>query len=108
MAKTHADNVEGRLRNHIFNYIGNRPIVVDITASELLAMLRRIEAVGHYETAHRVRSVCGQVSRYAIVVTGRAQRDPSVDLKGAFISVKTTSFAALTEPKDIARITSGY
>ena len=98
-AKTHTDNVEGRLKNHAFDYIGNRPIV-DITAPELLAMLRRIEAVGHHETAHRVRSVCGQVFRYAIV-TGRAQRDPSIDLKGALTSVKTTSFAALTDPKEI-------
>ena len=98
-AKSHAENVEGRLRNHAFQHIGHRPIV-DITAPELLMMLRRIEAVGHHETAHRVRSVCGQVFRYAIV-TGRAERDPSVDLKGALTTVKAISFAAITNPKEI-------
>ncbi len=108
-AKSHTDNVEGRLRNHVFEYIGKRPIA-EITAPELLTMLRRIELVGHHETAHRVRSVCGQVFRYAIV-TGRAERDPSTDLKGALTAVKATSFAALTDPKEIGgllRAIDGY
>ncbi|HBB15445.1 MAG TPA: hypothetical protein DCZ97_00030 [Syntrophus sp. (in: bacteria)] len=38
-------------------------------------MLRAIEFRGALETAHRVRTICGQVSRYA-VSTGRAVRDP--------------------------------
>ena len=98
-AKTHSDNVEGRLRNYVFPHIGNRPII-DITAPELLTMLREIEKLGFNETAHRVRSVCGQVFRYAIV-TGRADRDPSTDLKGALTAVKGSSFSALTDPKEI-------
>lgn len=98
-AKTHADNVEGRLNNYVFPHIGARPIV-DITAPDLLIMLREIENLGYNETAHRVRSVCGQVFRYAIV-TGRAERDPSQDLKGALTAVKASSFAAITDPKEI-------
>lgn len=99
-AKTHTSNVEGRLKNYVFDFIGNQPIA-NITAPELLAMLRRIESMGYHETAHRVRSVCGQVFRYAIV-TGRARYDPSADLKGALIAVRPTNFSALTDPKDIA------
>lgn len=98
-AKTHTENVAGRLRNHAFPQIGSRPIV-DINAPELLAMLRPIELVGHYETAHRVRAVCSQVFRYAIV-TGRAERDPAADLIGALTAVKPKNFAALTDPKEI-------
>ena len=60
---------------------GDRP-VVDITARELLALLRQIEGRGLYETARRLRSTCGMVFRYAIA-TGRAERDPSMDLRGA-------------------------
>jgi homoserine dehydrogenase len=37
--------------------------------------------------AHRIRTICGQVFRYA-VATGRAERDPAADLKGALPSVK--------------------
>ena len=37
---------------------------------------------GTLDTAHRIRFMCGQVFRYAIA-TGRAERDPSADLKGA-------------------------
>lgn len=98
-AKTHADNVEGRLKNYVFPYFGKRPIS-EIAPPELLIMLREIEKQGFNETAHRVRSVCGQVFRYAIV-TGRAERDPSTDLRGALTAVTVTSFAAITDPKEI-------
>jgi len=98
-AKSHADNVEGRLRNYVFPCFRDRP-VSEITPPELLTMLQEIEKLGFHESAHRVRSVCGQVFRYAIV-TGRAERDPSVDLKGALTAVSPTSFAAITDPKEI-------
>ena len=56
-------------------YIGDRKIG-EIKAPELLAVLRTVEKRGHYETARRLRSTCGQVFRYAIA-TGRAERDVS-------------------------------
>lgn len=55
------------------------------------------------ETAHRAHQNCGQVFRYAIA-TGRAERDPSPDLKGALPPVKQTHHAAITEPKAIAEL----
>src|SRR5215470_9509505 len=57
--------------------IGERP-VAEITALEVLAVLRKVEARGRYETTRRLRSTCGMVFRYAIA-TGRAERDPSLD-----------------------------
>jgi hypothetical protein len=60
---------------------GDRPIA-EITARDLLALLREIEGRGHYETARRLRSTSGMVFRYAIATT-RAGRDPSMDLRGA-------------------------
>jgi hypothetical protein len=53
-----------------YEVLGDRP-VAKITAPELLAVLRKIEARGTYETARRLRSTCGMVFRYAIA-TGRA------------------------------------
>ncbi len=61
-------------------HLGKRPIT-EIEAPELLTVLRDIEANGNFDTAHRVRAVCGRVFRYAIA-TGRARRDISADLKG--------------------------
>jgi len=77
--------------------IGNRPIA-DLTAPELLEVLRTVEVRGRYETANRLRSTFGTIFRYAIV-TGRAQRDVAVDLRGALITPKPQHRAAILEPK---------
>ena len=50
-----------RLKSFLYPYIGSRP-VASITAHELLAALRRIEARGTHETAHRVRSLAGSIT----------------------------------------------
>ena len=54
----------------------------EVKPVDLLAVLRRVEGRGALETAHRVRTICGQVLRYA-VATGRAERDAAADLRGA-------------------------
>lgn len=82
--------------------LGERPIA-EIAAPELLHALRRVEARGRYETARRLRSTCGQVFRYAIA-TGRAERDPSADLRGALTAPKVKHRAAITEPAAIGAI----
>lgn len=94
------DKVMQRLENNIFPWLGNRPIN-EITAPELLLALRRIEARGAIDTAHRTRQYCSQIFRYAIA-TGRSERDPSVDLRGAIPPKKTNHYATITEPKAIA------
>ena len=99
-AASHAKTTIRRLELFIFPWLGARPIKT-ITAPELLAALRRIEAKGALETAHRVKQVCGQVFRYAIA-TGRAERDPSADLRGAIPPASGKHMAAITDPKEIA------
>jgi len=98
----HAMTVIGRLERDVFPWLGSRPIN-DIEPPDLLAVLRRIESRGAIETAHRIKSVCGQVFRYA-VATGRAKRDPVPDLKGALQPVKATSMATITDPKRIGEL----
>jgi integrase len=98
-----------RLRKFIYPYVGSRPIG-SIEAPELLEALRRIEARGRLETAHRTKSVCGRVFRYAIA-TGRAKRDVSADLRGALASPATRNLAALTDPTkvgELLRAIDGY
>ena len=93
----------------IFPRIGRRPIR-EVTAPDLLSALRKIESRGHHETAHRAKQKCGQVFRYAIA-TGRAERDVSADLRGAFAPVVSRNHASLTDPGEIGallRAIDGY
>ena len=82
--------------------LGRRP-VAEVTPTELLEALRRVERVGHLETAHRVRTLCGQVFRYA-VATGRADRDIAADLRDALRAPETKHHAAITEPADFGAL----
>jgi integrase len=99
---THAATIIKRLERDVFPWLGGQP-VGEITSPELLTVLRRIESRGALETAHRVKQTCGQIFRYAIA-TGRAQRDPSGDLRGALPPVKEKHHAALTKPADVAAL----
>ncbi len=80
-APGHRDKVVRRLERDVFPYLGRRP-VADITAPDILTVLRRIENRGVLETAHRAQQNIGQVIRYAIA-TGRAVNDPTQSLRGA-------------------------
>lgn len=96
----HAQTILARLEQNVFPWLGGTPIG-DIEAPDLLAVLRRIEARGALETTHRVKTICGQVFRYAIA-TGRAKRDVAADLRGAIPPAKARNHAAITEPKEVA------
>lgn len=95
-APSHAVRLIRRLEREVFPWIGNAPIA-DINAPDVLACLRRIEARGHIESAHRVGQIVGQVFRYG-VATGRCLRDPTGDLKGALPPVRVEHMAAITDP----------
>ena len=86
----------GRLERDVFPWIGSTAIDT-LKAPEILKVMRRVETRGAIETAHRELQVIGQVFRYA-VATGRAERDPSADLKGALRPFTTTHMPAITEP----------
>jgi integrase len=98
----HAITIMSRLERDLFPWIGKRPIA-DIKAPELLSVLRRVESRGALESAHRIRTIVGQVFRYA-VATGRAERDPSGDLRGALPQPEEKHHAAITDPKEVAHL----
>lgn len=101
-AASHADKVIGRLNNDVFPWIGAQPIT-EIKAPEVLTLVRRIKARGALDTAHRVLQNCGQVFRYA-VAEGRADRDPTGDLRGALPSVRGKHFASITDPAAVGEL----
>lgn len=105
----HAVTIMNRLERDIFPWLGKRPIG-EIEPPEVLALLRRVESRGALETAHRIKTICGQVFRYAIA-TGRAKRDVAADLKGALPPPKERHHASVTDPKELApllRAMDGY
>ncbi len=103
-AASHGNKIIRRLELYVFPWLGGRPIR-SITAPDLLMVLRRIEAKGTLETAHRTQQNCGQVFRYA-VATARAERDPSGDLRGAIPPASGKHMATMTDPKEIAGLLS--
>jgi hypothetical protein len=93
----HSKTIISRLERNVFPWLGNSPID-KITAQDVLRVLRLVESRGAIESAHRTKTVCGQVFRYAIA-TGRTDRDPTADLRGALSPVQTKHMAAITEPE---------
>jgi len=94
----HASDVKRRLESNIFPTLGNRPID-QIDALELLNTIRKIEARGAYDLAHRVLQFCGQVFRYGIA-TGRCTHYLSADLRGALTS-HVKAHQAAVRPKEL-------
>ena len=82
--------------------IGSIPIA-QITPHEALAVLRKVEATGAYESARRMRSVLSRVFRYG-VATVRCDKDVAADLRGAIAVPKVKHFAAITKPSDVGAL----
>ncbi|MFT3818336.1 MAG: integrase arm-type DNA-binding domain-containing protein [Rubrivivax sp.] len=99
---SYAEKVLARLVTDVFPYIGRRQ-VASITPAELLDVLRRIEARGVIETAHRAHESCSQVFRYA-VGKGLVASDPARDLKGLLRKPQVRHFPAITKPERLAEL----
>jgi len=98
-----------RLEKDLFPYIGKTPLA-QITAPILLNALRRVESRGVIELAHTLRETAGQVFRYG-VQTGRCERDPAADLRGALKPKVVKHMAAILEPVkagELMRAIQGY
>lgn len=108
-AANYLSKVTALFENDVFPSLGSRP-VSELTAPEFLKVARRVEARGAVETAHRAMQNCGQVVRYAIA-TGRADRNPVADLKGALAQPEEKHFAAIVDVKlvgGLLRAIDGY
>jgi integrase len=101
--------VQWLLDDWLNKYIG-KIHVRRLTAGDILSVCRRIEAKGQYESAHRNRALASRVMRFG-VITGRVDRDPCADLRGALKPVKTKNHAGVTEPSkvgELLRAIDGY
>lgn len=105
----YARTIEQRLKLNLFPWLGDRPIT-EITAPELLRVLRRIESRGAVETTYRTRQIASNVFRYG-VSCGICDRDPASDLIGALSPKNPKKMAAITEPAEVGglmRAIDGY
>lgn len=91
-----------RLEKNVFPWLGGRPIA-EITPPEVLSVLRRVDERGARYTAHKIKSEISQAFRYA-VATGRAERDPCPDLRGAIPPARGEHFAAITTLKETGEL----
>lgn len=104
-AVSHSKRVESNLKDDVLPYLGNRPIC-EISSVEVLNVLQRIESRGALETAHRTKQRIGMIFRYA-VASGRAERDPTFDLKGALPPATVNHFSHLTDEGRLAEVLRG-
>lgn len=91
-----------RMENDVFPWLGHKPIT-QISAPDVLSVLRRLDDRGARYSAHRVKSEISLAFRYAIA-NGRAERDPCPDLKGAIPAPKAENFPAITDPQGVAAL----
>jgi integrase len=99
---SHKERTLSRLAIYIFPWLGSKPIA-DITAQEILQVVKRPQNQSKLETAHRTLQAVGQIFRYA-VQNGKATRDVTLDLRGALPSPTVKHMATFTEPKDVASL----
>jgi len=93
------EKAERNFRVLVYPWLGKRP-VSEIEPPEVLACLRRIEAGGHHETAHRMKQRIAQVYRYAIA-HGLAKSNPAADLSDALHPIASKNRAAITDPSEV-------
>ena len=87
----------------VFPFIGKLPVSTIRAKDVLDRVARRMEKRGIHESAHRIVQICSQVFRYAVAV-GLVERDVTVDLRGALVAVEKTSYAAITEPRQVGQL----
>lgn len=105
-AESHKQKVIRRFELYLFPWIGSKPIA-DLTAPQVLTLIKRVEKLNKLETAHRTLQACGQVFRFA-VQHGYVLRDVTADLKGALPPTTVKHMAAFTEPKQVSALLHSF
>ena len=91
------------LEKDVFPFIGGMSISAIKPRDVLDKSVRKIEARGSIDTAHRAKQICGQIFRYAVAI-GMAERDITTDLRGALEAIPESHFSAITEPKQAGEL----
>ncbi|QIK80563.1 integrase arm-type DNA-binding domain-containing protein [Lysobacter sp. HDW10] len=93
---------EGRLKKHVFPYVGSRPIS-DVGVSDIRQLIERPMRAGHLEQAHRLRFQLSRVFKFAIA-TERADRDPAADLSAVLPGRRKQRHPTITAPEKVGEL----
>ena len=108
-ADSNARVIIARLEKNVFPWLGDQSINT-VTAQDVLTVLKRIEARGAIETAHRVKQYLSQIFRYAIA-SQVATQDPTAALFEALTPTTKKHYASIKDPKAVGgllRALDGY
>ena len=101
-SQTHAVTVISRLERFLYPKLGDKT-VNEISAPDVLDILRALQNSGTVETAHRVKQIAGQVFRYAIAI-GEGERDITADLRGALKPNVHRHHGAAKTPQEVKAV----
>ncbi|MEI7601561.1 MAG: integrase arm-type DNA-binding domain-containing protein [Aestuariivirga sp.] len=82
--------------------LSHRPIQ-EITTRDVVTVLRREEEAGNLETARRMRTVIGEVFRYAMQ-HGLVTSDPTQATRGAIAQPRPRNHPAIIDPQELAKL----
>ena len=99
-AESYLRTIHFRLNKYILPELGEMPLK-KIESPDILRLCRKIEDMGHEETARRIKTVIGQIFRFAIAA-GWTKYDPTTALMGALSPRRNKHYATLTDPQEIA------
>ena len=91
-----------RLNKYVLPALGVRALQ-EVTSGDILQICRNVEALGQSETSRRLRTIIGQIYRFAIAA-GWANTDPTIALQGALQSRNVKHYATMTQPQEIAML----
>jgi integrase len=99
------------LSRDVIPELGKLP-VSEIKTTDILRILRKMEARGVYDSVLRVKQIVSRIMKFA-VREGLVERDPTYELQGpdTFKSKPTKHHAAITNPKafgELLRAIGGY
>jgi integrase len=104
-AAHYAEESWRRLEREVMPRLGGKPLK-KIDAPMILTILRRVEARGTLETAHKLKSHISQIMRYGIAC-GLVYSNPARDLTWALTPKNPVHRPAVTDPREIGRLMAG-
>lgn len=100
----HARTIRSRMERDILPMLGQK-LISEITTKDVLTALRLVEARQAYESAHRIKTIIGQVFTFAIIsdVPG-VENNPAAGLGKALKQPNKKNMAAILEPERLGRL----
>jgi integrase len=103
-SESHIFRTDSYLKRDVFPWIG-KTYIKDVTPSDIIKIVQRVEARGAGDAARRVRQYILQVYKYAVTME-LAERNPAADIDVSIILKPyiRKNFAAITDPLKVGQL----